>query len=56
MGKLLTIDEASEILRVSRRTMERYIVDCQIPKYKISGKVLIEEREIEKLLKRSQVL
>jgi excisionase family DNA binding protein len=52
MGKLLTIDEAAERLRVSRRSMERFLHDRLIPRMKFGRKVLIEESELIKFAKR----
>jgi excisionase family DNA binding protein len=54
MSKLLTLDEAAERLRVSRRTLDRYIADGLLIKTKIRGKPLIDEIELIKLVKRSR--
>lgn len=54
MSKLLTMDEAAEALRVSRRTLERYIADGLIVRTKPAGKPLIDEREIAKFLARGR--
>lgn len=54
MSKLLTMNEAAERLRVSRRTLERYIDDGLIKRSKPAGKVLIEERELERFLARGR--
>jgi excisionase family DNA binding protein len=54
MSKLLTKSEAAMALRISMRTLERYIVGGLIPAYKVGRKHLIEEKEIDKFLKRNR--
>lgn len=55
MGKLLTYKEAAMALRISRRTLDKLVADKEIECFKVGGKLLVEEREIEKLLRRSKV-
>lgn len=54
MSKLLTMDEAAERLRVSRRTVERYIESGLLKRTKPGGRTLIEERELERFLARGR--
>lgn len=54
MSRLLTLPEVAEILRITRRTLERYIRAGDIPAVKYARKVFIEEREVEKFIKRSR--
>ena len=55
MGKLLTYQEAAEALRITRRTLDKLVREKQIECIKICGKLLVEEREIEKLVRRNKV-
>ncbi len=43
---LLTVPEAAERLRVSRRTVERLIRDGRIRPVRIGRRVLVTEREV----------
>lgn len=54
MGKLLTMVEAAEQLRISRRTLDRYVDEGMIVKTKIGRKSMIEERELEKFIRRGR--
>ena len=47
---LLTDSELSDILKISRRTLQEYRSAGIIPYYMICGKVLYKESEIQKLL------
>jgi excisionase family DNA binding protein len=47
VAELLTIKEAAEQLRVSRRTVERLIAAGQIRPTRIGRRILITERELE---------
>jgi len=47
MGKLLTIDEAAELLNVSDMTVRRLIKDKQLLAAKIGRQWRIKEKEIE---------
>lgn len=47
VGELLTLDEAKERLRVSRRTVERLIAAGQIRPTRIGRRTLVTERELE---------
>lgn len=48
--RFLTDSELSEILKISRRTLQEYRSAGIIPYYMICGKVLYKESEIQKLL------
>jgi len=47
VGELLTLDEAKDRLRVSRRTVERLIAAGQIRPTRIGRRILVTERELE---------
>lgn len=42
----LTIREASDYLKISYRTMQRYLSDGRIPYVKPAGRVLINEQDL----------
>lgn len=42
----LTIKEASDFLRISYRTMQRYLSEGRIPYVKPAGRVLINEQDL----------
>ena len=44
---LLTVPEAAERLRVSRRTLERLIAAREVRPVRIGRRVLVPEREVE---------
>ena len=48
--RILTDEELSKILRVSRRTLQEYRSAGSIPYYLVQGKALYKESEIEKIL------
>ena len=50
-GRPLTPDEAAEYLKVTRRTIDRWIMDGTIKASKIGRVVRIKRSEIERLLK-----
>lgn len=45
-ARYLTIKEASEFLRISYRTVQRYLSDGRIPYVKPAGRVLINEQDL----------
>lgn len=45
-----TIDEAAALLRVSRRTMERYISAGKVRTIKVAGRVLIPWASVDAIL------
>jgi hypothetical protein len=49
-GRFLTDKELSDILKISRRTLQQYRSAGIIPYYLICGKVLYREAEIQKFL------
>ncbi|MHB9141988.1 MAG: helix-turn-helix domain-containing protein [Paludibacter sp.] len=51
MEKLLTVDELSEILQVSKPTIYRWVHWEFIPHYKIGNAVRFEMKAVEKWLK-----
>ena len=50
--RYLTDREVSEILKVSRRTLQEYRNDGILPYILLGGKVLYRERDLEELLER----
>lgn len=46
----LTDKEVSERLKISRRTLQDYRTDGQIPYIQLGGKILYRESDIQKLL------
>ena len=50
--RYLTDREASEILKVSRRTLQEYRNDGIMPYILLGGKVLYRERDLEELLEK----
>lgn len=53
--KLLSINEVTDLLNVSKSTLERMIKRENLPFFKLAGtnKRLIEEKELEKFIKQS---
>jgi excisionase family DNA binding protein len=47
---LLTVPEAADRLRVSRRTLERLIAAREVRPVRIGRRVLVSEREVESYL------
>lgn len=47
MSELLTVPEAAEQIRVSRRTVERFIAAGQIRTHKIGRRTFISQAEID---------
>lgn len=45
-AKFATVREAAEFLRVSYRTVQRYLSEGRIPYVKPAGKVLINEQDL----------
>ena len=52
--KFYTVDEACEILKISRPTLTRYIVEGEIKASKIKGMYRIPFSELEKVLENPQ--
>ena len=52
MKTLLTLKEAAEILKLSERTIRRYIEEGEIKAIKLRGAVRIEERDLEEFINR----
>jgi excisionase family DNA binding protein len=50
MPSLLTLDEAAEILRLSRRTLENWIRQGKLTPIRFGRNVRIERSEVERLL------
>ena len=50
--RYLTDREVSEILKVSRRTLQEYRNDGIMPYILLGGKVLYRERDLEELLEK----
>lgn len=44
--KLITIKEAANFLRISYRTVQRYMAEGRIPYTKPAGRVLIKEQDL----------
>jgi len=49
-GKLITINQAAELLSVSHYTIRRWIKSGYLPACKIGGSLRIDEADIEALL------
>lgn len=52
---LLTIKEVSNILKISESTLYRWVHKKVIPFVKIGGKLLFDEDEIQKYIKKNSV-
>lgn len=52
MEELLTIEEVSSWLKVSKNTVYKWVLDDRIPSVKIGGKRRFEPCEIRKWIKR----
>lgn len=46
MAKLMTLDEAAELLKVSVRTVEREIYEGKLRHAKLRGRLLIHESDL----------
>lgn len=46
MPRFLTIKEAADYLRISYRTIQRYLADGRLPCVKPAGRVLINEQDL----------
>ncbi len=44
--KLVTVREAADFLRISYRTVQRYLAEGRIPYTKPAGRVLIKEQDL----------
>ena len=54
-SKLLTVTEAAEQMRVSRRTVQRYIALGRLPVIKLSPrKMFVDQADIDKLFKKER--
>jgi len=49
--KYLTIEEARQILKVSRNTIHKYMKDGLLTRYRILKKPILDEEEVLKLAK-----
>jgi excisionase family DNA binding protein len=47
MSKFLTVDEASELLRVKRQTIYKWICQRKIPSISIGGRTLFDARDLD---------
>jgi excisionase family DNA binding protein len=45
----LSPEDASSVLGISRRTLERYVKDGRIQRYKLRMRVLFKRRDVEEL-------
>ena len=52
--KLLTINEITEILKVSKLTVYRYIKAGKLPAYKVGRDYRIKQQEFDKFLERAK--
>ncbi len=55
MNPLLTKQEACEVLHVSPRTIDRIVLDGDLPAYRVRGQLRYKAKDIEDYLTRSQV-
>lgn len=46
MSRFLTVDEASNLLRVKRQTIYKWICERKIPSISVSGRTLFDEQEL----------
>lgn len=53
--KLMTIQEVAELLRISKSTIYKMVMDRRIPFIKASGRLLFDEVEIRDWVKASQI-
>ena len=44
--KFITVREAAELLRVSYKTVQRYLAEGRIPYTKPAGRILIKEQDL----------
>ncbi len=51
--RFLTDSQLSELLHISRRTLQEYRNNGVIPYYHVCGKILYKESEIEEVLKKN---
>lgn len=51
--RFLTDNEVTERLRINRRTLQEYRITGKIPYYKIGGKLLYRESDLQAMLERS---
>ena len=47
ISKLITISETAQILRISVKTLYRWVYERRLPHYKIGSKVCFLEKDIE---------
>ncbi|OPY76876.1 MAG: Helix-turn-helix domain protein [Syntrophorhabdus sp. PtaU1.Bin153] len=50
MEKLITVNEALDILRISRPTIYRFIADGSLKPVKIGKRTLFEEKELQRFI------
>jgi len=53
--KLLTVEEAASILRISKPTMYRWTANRKIPHYKAGARILFSEKQIQEYLSQHAV-
>jgi len=53
--QLMTMQEAAKILKVSERTVRRYIKDGHLKGYKLEGAYRITDKELKRFLKNREV-
>jgi len=46
MSRFLTVDETSELLRVKRQTIYKWICQKKIPSISVGGRTLFDEQEL----------
>ncbi len=52
--RFLTVDEAAEILRISRQTLYRHLKNKDVRVTKIGGRTLIDRKDLEDFIEGSK--
>ena len=55
MGRILTIEEVSEMVRLKKSTLYTYVAQRKIPYIKLDWKILFDEDEIEEWINSRRV-
>lgn len=51
--QLLTLDEAAKVLRISRRSVQRLVEACKLPRCAVGRRTLFRVSDIERLINKS---
>lgn len=56
LNKLLTVTEVTEILRIKKSTIYRWVwAKINLPYYKVGNKVLFKQEDIDRYLEKNKV-